>query len=284
MGVPQLYWALMVRQTITWRTSLLLMIALTVPVVLYIPIMILIGVGVAVTYGIILPFLVTWDELCGMKEVFSETWRFTEKWWEFADEFERNHIHVMRNEVLAPGCMPTDVSFTALLVSLFLVLISLVLMVPAWSIIAICKFIPGTITIFYKALELWGQTRNLANWARCCLCPLFGLVIILLVPILCALFLVVTLLHPIGISLVMPIIYFHEESVLDTVWLMLLMVVEFDRRTTGLIAWEIGCSDCIRRWSVFEGCAGCVPPEDLRSIIEDLVVYRDHPSPAQQGF
>jgi len=215
-----------------------------------------------------------------IEDVFKQTFRFTRKWWELGEEME-TEIHRFRDYNLPPGEMPYDLPFYKIIISIVLMPIAFLLVVPAWTLVAVIKFFPATAMAFGAAvMEGWDKMRDHDAWKACCICPIWMLGC-LLIPIPCFLFLLVMILHSVGICLLVPVIYYREESIVYTLWSAVLMVAEYDRRTTGILAREFGCCG-IRRWSIFETCAGCQTPPDLNEVVDALLIWSNGgQSPAQ---
>jgi len=283
--VPQAYWALMIQQTTTWKLALVAILGATVPMFLYWPGMLIGSVIVAIGFGAVMPVATTLsyrDEGIGpfnITDVLEQTLRFTKKWWELGEEIERE-IHRWRDSPLVAGEMPFDLPFYKMFNSILLMVIAFILVVPAWTLIAVIKFFPATVMAFGAGLvEGYDKLRDQDSWKVCCFFPCWILGC-LLIPIPCVLFLVVMVLHSVGVCLLVPVIYYREESAMDTLWSAVLMVAEFDRRTTGVLAREFGCCG-IRHWSIFEYCDGCQTPQDLKEVVDTLIVWSNNQSPAQ---
>jgi len=92
------------------------------------------------------------------------------------------------------------------------------------------------------------------------------------VPIPAIIYMVVELLHGIGVCLAMPVVYYDQESFFHVLQIMPIVVREFDRRTNGIISNEYGC-DCQPKLSLCDNWCRWNIDQSQKDIVNDLAIF-----------
>jgi hypothetical protein len=133
--------------------------------------------------------------------------------------------------------MPFDISLRQLVTSLILMALGAPFILPLWTLIAVCKFIPGLVRVWDG---LRGEISDKAEkepigWSIGCAVPIVILFVVL-APVGSAVFLALEVLHGVGVVLAIPFVYYYQNSIWYTLWYMPMIVREFDVRTSAHLA------------------------------------------------
>jgi len=141
-----------------------------------------------------------------------------------------------------------------------------------WAVCVVYKLLPGMgilYKVYFDEIRSQFQSRSNREWLVAC-CP-FLLCGVFLVPIPAILYMVVEVLHGIGVCLTMPIMYYDQESFFHVLQIMPILIREYDLRTNYIVNDEFSCGcnkyslcDSLCRWNV---------DQSQKDFVNDLVVF-----------